>query len=81
MKEQSPKKLSFNDRFWVHQAELRRARVVKSLAGATKKEWQTVEVPKTQGAKFQCYIRALSGDELVAAEKAGFKSDYRNVLQ
>jgi hypothetical protein len=71
MKKLIHKGQSPNDKFWVHRADLQRATIVKSLAGATKKEWQPIE------RGIQCYIRALSGDELVAAEKAGVKSDYR----
>jgi hypothetical protein len=70
---------AYNAKFWVHQAELQRATVVKSLAGAVKKEWNLIgtRFGTKFGTKFPCYIRALSGNELVAAQKAGFKSDYR----
>lgn len=59
------------ERFWVHIAELQKYRVARNAAGQPIKRWETGK------AGVECYIRALNGAELTAAEKAGYIAAYR----
>jgi SPP1 family predicted phage head-tail adaptor len=59
------------DRFFAHEADIQTFAAVRGDDGQVKKTWTT------SVAGLPCYIRQLSGNEIIAAEKAGFKSTYR----
>lgn len=71
MKELNSKEQSSNDKFWVHEAELQRATSSRNASGQEVKNWETIQ------SGIQCYVRGLSGTEIVAAERVGHKINGR----
>jgi head-tail adaptor len=59
------------EKFWVHAAEIHRYTITRSAVGQPLKSWGMIK------KGMACYIGALSGDELIAAQKAGYIAKFR----